>query len=129
MSRNFDTTSESIYFSRLGDDAYVHSDYFFIKSRLILGPKKQNLKKFFIGLVLSRKIGSSVQRNKIKRRIKSIFSLQNLTFNNFAYILIAKKGISELDFKNLQNLIIDSILKINDRIRKKYCKTTVINKN
>lgn len=123
MPENFETTGKSIYFSRLGDDAYVHSDYFFIKCRLVKEPESSHVKKSLIGLVLNRKIGNAVQRNKIKRWIKSIFGKQSLTFPNFAYIIITKKGITELSFQNLENLILDSILKINDRIRRKYCKT------
>jgi ribonuclease P protein component len=124
MSKKFETTSKSIYFSKSGDDAYHHCDYFFIKSRAVknqhLKDCGKNLNKFLIGLVFGRKIGNAVLRNKIRRRIKAIFLKQNLTFANFAYILIAKKKISELDFANLESQIIDSILKINYRIKKKY---------
>jgi ribonuclease P protein component len=121
--RKFKTIKKSFYFSRSNDDAYNHNEYFLLKSKKIQ-PKDlftNDLNKFFIGLIFTRKIGKAVLRNKIRRRIKAIFEKQILTFENFAYILIAKKQISELNYKELELKILESIIKINFSIRRKYC--------
>ncbi len=123
MPAKFDTVSKSIYFSKTNDAGYFHNDYFLIKSKLIQKNdlNKKNLSKFFIGLVFTRKIANAVKRNKIRRRLKSIFqNSSGICIQNIVYILIAKKKITELSFDELRDILYNSILNINYRIYKKY---------
>lgn len=70
--------------------------------------KTKFLYKF--GFVVNKKIGKSVLRNKIKRRLRE-FCRNNLEmFNkNYNYIIIAKHEIIELNFKDYK-LEFDKIL-------------------
>lgn len=61
---------------------------------------------FRIGFAVSKKIGNSVTRNKIKRRLKEICRLHLrifMTGNN--YIFVAKPGIENLKFEDLYPLV------------------------
>lgn len=57
-----------------------------------------------VGFSISKKIGNAVQRNLIKRRLRSILkdSLPNLSMN-YNYVFVAKEGIAELSFSDLCN--------------------------
>ena len=64
------------------------------------------------GFTITKKIGSAIIRNKIKRRLKSIISKLlkskdkyfNLSFN---YILICKKEIVKVSYNDLENELMD----------------------
>ena len=64
------------------------------------------------GFTITKKIGSAIVRNKIKRRLKSIIKellkykdeYFNLSFN---YILICKKEIVRVSYHDLKNELID----------------------
>ena len=64
------------------------------------------------GFTITKKIGSAIVRNKIKRRLKSIIrellkykcKYFNLSFN---YILICKKDIVKVSYNDLQNELMD----------------------
>ena len=64
------------------------------------------------GITITKKIGSAIMRNKIKRRLKSIIrellkykcKYFNLSFN---YILICKKDIVKVSYSDLENELMD----------------------
>ena len=68
-------------------------------------------KKLNLGIVTKKKIGNAVERNFIKRRIKSI--MQEATkkdkFNlNYSYLLLTKKNILEDKYDDIKkSLMID----------------------
>ena len=62
----------------------------------------------FFGFTITKKIGTAVIRNKIKRRLKSIIRVllknQDEYFNkSFNYILICKKDIVKVSYDDLIN--------------------------
>lgn len=76
---------------------------FFIKSKY---------KPFKVGFSVSKKIGNSVVRNKVKRRMKEIiYFFQTNLNNNYNYIFMAKEGIENLAFENLKQEIENLIKK------------------
>lgn len=56
-----------------------------------------------VGFSVSKKIGKAVVRNKVKRRLKEAFrlNLQDIK-QNVLLIIIARPGISDLDFVSVQ---------------------------
>lgn len=59
---------------------------------------------FKVGFSVSKKIGKSVVRNKVKRRLRASFNLLQQKFSlNFNYIFIAKKGIEGIGFNEIKN--------------------------
>ena len=64
------------------------------------------------GFTITKKIGSAIVRNKIKRRLKSIIrkllKCEDYYFDSsFNYILICKKEIVKVSYNDLENELID----------------------
>lgn len=54
------------------------------------------------GFSVSKKVGKSVVRNKVKRRLREAFSkLLPLLRQDYNYVFIARKGIAEDDYKSI----------------------------
>lgn len=61
-------------------------------------------KPFKVGFSVSKKIGKSVVRSKVKRRLRECFNLLQKNFNeNFNYIFIAKKDIDTISFWEIKS--------------------------
>ena len=72
--------------------------------------KNENMPHF--GFTITKKIGSAILRNKIKRRLKSIIrellKYRDKYFDqSFNYILICKKEIVKVSYDDLQNELMD----------------------
>ena len=72
--------------------------------------KNENMPHF--GFTITKKIGSAILRNKIKRRLKSIIrellKYKDKYFDlSFNYILICKKEIVKVSYDDLQNELMD----------------------
>lgn len=66
-----------------------------------------------IGFSIGSKIGNSVIRHKIKRRLSEIVKIyiKNMPINN--YVFVAKSGIEKLDYYEIKNQVENLINKIN----------------
>lgn len=58
-----------------------------------------------IGYSVSKKIGKATVRNKVKRRLKEIVRCSSFPQKHFNYVLMAKEGIENLSFQELQNQV------------------------
>lgn len=86
----------------------VQDQYFilcFCKSKF---PKK-------IGFSVSKKVGKSVVRNKIRRRLKNI-AQQNIEIfpENYNYIIVVRQNIKELEYKQYLDCLRKLLIKIKD---------------
>ena len=86
----------------------IYTPYFIIQK--LETNNIDNLPHF--GFTITKKIGSAVVRNKIKRRLKSIirelFKYKDKYFDlGFNYILICKKGIVRVSYNDLENEMMD----------------------
>ena len=73
---------------------------------------KENGNVPHFGFTITKKIGSAIVRNKIKRRLKSILrellKCKDKYFNlRFNYILICKKEIVKVSYDELKNELMD----------------------
>ncbi|MGL9732542.1 MAG: ribonuclease P protein component [Wolbachia sp.] len=57
-----------------------------------------------IGLVISKKTGKAVKRNKIKRRLRELSRFIILNINNIGhyYIIVTHRNVMKASYKNLQ---------------------------
>ncbi|MDR2676622.1 MAG: ribonuclease P protein component [Endomicrobium sp.] len=63
-----------------------------------------------LGLIVSRKIGKAVERNKVKRKLREIFRInKHLLKTGFDFVFIPKVRSVFLDYNNLMNVIFDEI--------------------
>ena len=71
---------------------------------LILIYVKSKSNSLKVGFSVSKKIGNSVVRNKVKRRLREAFRtrLQNIQVG-YNYIVIARQGIVENSYKEIAN--------------------------
>lgn len=69
--------------------------------------KKNEQSAFRIGLSVSKKIGNSVMRNRIKRRIRqSFFELKDFIKEENDYVIIARKPAAEMEFHEIKSSLI-----------------------
>jgi len=69
-----------------------------------------------MGVVVSKKIGNAVKRNKIKRWIRTLFRRnKSLIKNSLDFIIIAKKEIREASWIEVQEDYLKAIKSINQK--------------
>ena len=82
-----------------GNKPYKYKDYIIYIER-----NTNDLHKF--GLSVGKKIGNAVNRNKVKRQLKSIIDKKDYQ-NNFNCIIIVGRGINERTYEEReQNLLL-----------------------
>ena len=90
--------SQFNYIYRKGQRAVTkHFVLFIVKSRY---------PNYKIGYAISKKIGKAWKRNLLRRRLKEIVRLNMLTENGKNYILQAKEGAGDIEFKELEREVI-----------------------
>lgn len=62
-------------------------------------------------VITSRKVGNAPKRNKIRRRLKSIFYQEKLYDLGYDCIIITKKGAVDLSFDQLKDLLFSALKK------------------
>ena len=67
---------------------------------------KSKFSNYKIGYSISKKVGKANKRNLLKRRLKEIVRLNHLPQNGFNYILMARVGSAELDYKEIEKQVI-----------------------
>lgn len=79
---------------------------------LILYVRKNNMENSRVGYSITKKIGNSVVRNKVRRRMKEIL---RLNFSNvkdgYDLIFIPKRNVVDISYKELESAILH-ILKL-----------------
>jgi ribonuclease P protein component len=79
---------------------------------LVLYVKKNNVGNTRVGYSITKKIGNSVVRNKIRRRMKEIYRLNFSSIRgNYDLIFIPKKNVVDISYKELESAMLH-ILKL-----------------
>lgn len=77
---------------------------------------RKNNKSNRYGITVPKKIGPAVTRNKIKRRVKNIIdNNKKVVHNCYDYVIIIKKGILELTYKEMEKELL-KLISIGDKI-------------
>jgi ribonuclease P protein component len=85
---------------------------------LILFRKKNNLGYTRVGYTITKKIGNSVVRNKLRRQMKEIYRLNfDKIDNNYDLIFLPKKNAVDISFKELESAMLH-IMKLARVIKK-----------
>ena len=65
-----------------------------------------------MGLVITRKIGGAVERNRLKRRLREIFRLnKNLLTPSIDIIFVPRPGACALNYDSLKEVVLGSFKK------------------
>lgn len=61
-----------------------------------------------IGISVSKKVGNSVIRHKVKRRVKEVLRLHEKVSNSsLDIVIVARKGAGEIDYSQTESSILD----------------------
>ena len=71
------------------------------------------MEKYRFGICVSKKLGSAVIRNKIKRRVKDIIDKSKLQFDFKDYIIVLRKSAQNAEYLELKSDIIDGLKEFN----------------
>ena len=75
---------------------------------------RKNNDKNKYGITITKKTGTAVIRNKIKRRVKNIIdNNKNIVQKNYDYVIIVKKGIIDLTYQEMEKELL-KLLSIGD---------------
>lgn len=70
--------------------------------------------KFKVGFSVNKKVGKSVVRNKIKRRLRECFKILSPNVNkNYNYIFVAKQSLTTLTFLQTKEQMLYVLKKAN----------------
>ena len=85
---------------------YVKNPHFIIYYR-------KNEEKNRYGISVPTKIGKANIRNKIKRRVKNIIDINEITIQkNYDYVIIIRKGLLELSYQEIEISLLNLLKKI-----------------
>lgn len=86
---------------------FVKNNYFVIYIR------KKEIENIKFGLAISKKCGTAVLRNKLKRRLRVIITNNKSLFPKYKdYIIMIKKSCSKAKFQELNNSLINLVKEI-----------------
>jgi len=88
------------------DYLFAHARRIFRSSSflILMSPRQSDFARILV--IASRKVGNSVVRNKIRRRIKSIFYEQCFFNGKYDWVIITYPKVKFLSFAELENTLI-----------------------
>lgn len=83
-----------------------------IKYKYLIAYMERNTNDVYkFGISIGKKIGNAVERNKLKRQIKSIIDKKSYK-KDFNCIIIVGKGIKKVNYQELEKDLLDFINKL-----------------
>ena len=85
---------------------------FSYKEKRLLASFCNAREKFFLGMSVSKKIGNSPERNKIKRRFRAFCRQYHHLFPEMIVIFMAKDGASAMQYAQMEKEILGFLPKV-----------------
>lgn len=85
---------------------------FSYKERKIFSRLSNAREGFFLGLSVSKKIGNSPERNKIKRRFRAFCRQYHHLFPKMIVVFMAKEGAGLIEYAQMEQEILDFLPKV-----------------
>ncbi len=73
---------------------------------VLIAPRQKDFGRILI--IASRKVGNAPERNKVRRRLKTLFYEEQLYKREFDCIVIVHKQAVQLSFEELKNFILQA---------------------
>ncbi|MDD2553681.1 MAG: ribonuclease P protein component [Desulfotomaculaceae bacterium] len=88
----------------------------FVDRYLVVYYLSNNLDFCRFGFTVSKKIGNAVTRNRVRRLLKEACRLNNNVFTGgFDLVLVARRGIVDLDYRRVEESLLKLIKKVYKR--------------
>ena len=99
-------------YTEIINSEYLKNNYYSIYFR-------KNNKYNRYGISIPTKTGKAVLRNKLKRRIKNIIDINKLVIPKpYDYVIISRKSLLELNYKEMENNLLNLVKKIGEKNEK-----------
>ncbi|UOQ95524.1 ribonuclease P protein component [Halobacillus shinanisalinarum] len=83
---------------------FQHGQSFANRQLVLYYLKKEDQQHFRIGLSVSKKIGSAVVRNQIKRYLRQAFhELEGEIISHYDFVIIARKPTHQMEFNEIKS--------------------------
>ena len=97
----------------------IINSYPYMKNNYYIIYYRKNKEHNRYGISVPKKTGKANVRNKIKRRIKNIIDLNEKNMHNsYDYVIIVRKRLVELKYKEMEESLITLINKIGEKNEK-----------
>ena len=108
--KKYEVVKSNILFNEI-----IHNGKFFYNNYFIIYRKEAEQYKPHFGIAVSKKYGSAVERNKIKRQIRVLIDNNKKLFkNNYNYIIMIKKDYKNINFATKNAEFINLLRKVNN---------------
>lgn len=88
----------------------------FVDRYLVIYYLSNNLDFCRFGFTVSKKIGNAVTRNRVRRLLKEVCRLNSNVFTGgFDLVLVARRGIVDLDYRRVEESVLKLIKKVYKR--------------
>lgn len=88
---------------------------FSYRERKVFSHLSNSNENFFLGLSVSKKIGNSPERNKIKRRFRAFCRQYHHLFPKMILVFMAKDGVGKMEYSQMEQEILDFLPKVAGR--------------
>ena len=113
-----ESLKKSSHFETVLKHRVINNDLFTIYRTRNFIKKTKETKKLYISFVMRKKVGNSVIRNKIKRKLK--YAVQKISEKgkvidlNYTYVIFGKNNVYKDNFLNVLNKVNDTFKKISE---------------
>lgn len=78
--------------------------------------KKNNFDYARVGFTITKKVGNAVTRNRLKRRLREIYRLnENKVKPGYDYVFVLKKEAVDLSYKDLESSFLHVLRKVDNK--------------
>ena len=92
-----ESLKKNSHFEKVLKNRFINNDFYTIYRAKDFIKDKNKKKKLYLSIVMRKKVGNAVKRNRIKRRLKSIvqklLKIKNIINLDYIYVIFGKSKI------------------------------------